>query len=137
MWTAACTATAARAAAGLALPLALALAACFSERDGPAGPAAAECRLRIGPPVFGQPGAVVAIRDFRFQPAEIRVPRGTTVTWVNCEALEAHTATSDARDWGSELLLPGATYSRTFAAPGHYPYHCEPHPSMQATVVVE
>lgn len=117
-----------------------ALTGCFSDRsEGMTEPTAAECRVALDSPVFGSSQALVAIRDFAFFPAEIRVQRGTTVTWVNCEPpiVDAHTSTSDVRIWGSALLGPGETYSRTFDEAGRFPYHCEPHPFMQAVVIVE
>jgi plastocyanin len=117
-----------------------ALAGCFSERSqGVIDPAQEECRVALSSPVFGAPQALVAIRDFAFSPAEIRVQRGTTVTWINCEppTIDPHTSTSNVRIWGSALLGPGETYSRTFDEAGRFPYHCEPHPFMQAVVIVE
>ena len=33
--------------------------------------------------------------------------------------------------------LPGATFTQTFDQTGSFPYHCEPHPSMTGTVIVE
>jgi plastocyanin len=132
------SALAALAAAALA---AGAAAACFSERpDGTTGVAGdAECRIPVGSDVVGSTQAIVAIRDFAFVPAEIRVRPGTKVTWVNCEreAIDPHSATSDGGLWDSGLLDPGGTYSRTFDEAGQFPYHCIPHPFMQATVIVE
>ncbi len=118
-------------AAGLAI-----LVACFSERgDATAPPASGECSVPIG----AAGSTVVAIRDFSFQPATIRVKAGTTITWVNCESEtdEAHTSTSDSGVWSSGLLSPGATFSLTFDQTGSFPYHCEPHPFMTGTVAVE
>ena len=116
-------------------------AACFSERPEAATGLSgnAECRIPVSSDVVGSTQAIVAIRDFGFVPAEIRVPRGTKVTWVNCEptAIDPHTTTSDAGLWDSGLLRGGDTYSRTFEEAGRFPYHCIPHPFMQATVVVE
>ena len=40
-------------------------------------------------------------------------------------------------DLSSGLLVPGATYQHTFAAAGIYPYHCEIHSVMRATVIVD
>jgi plastocyanin len=118
-----------------------AAAACFSERpDGTTGVSGdAECRIPVSSDIVGNTQAIVAIRDFAFVPAEIRVRRGTRVTWVNCErdAIDPHTSTSNAGLWESGLLDPGGAYSRTFDEAGQFPYHCIPHPFMQATVVVE
>lgn len=104
-----------------------ALAGCFSERVAgtPGG----------GDLCEGSPANVVQIRDFAFSPAQISVSPGTTVTWVNCDQ-EIHSSTADADAWDSELLNPEATFTHTFAAAGTFAYHCEPHPSMRASVVV-
>jgi plastocyanin len=118
-----------------------AFAACFSERpDGTTGVSqGAECRIPVASEIVGGTQAIVAIRDFAFVPAEIRVPPGTKVTWVNCEpaAIDPHSTTSNDGAWDSGLLGGGEIYSRTFDAAGRFPYHCIPHPFMQATVVVE
>ena len=79
---------------------------------------------------------VVEIRNFTFQPSTLRIPAGATVTWVNRDAV-VHTSTSDGPGWDSGALAPNASYSRQFAAAGQFPYHCSPHPNMQATIVVE
>ena len=34
------------------------------------------------------------------------------------------------------ILMPGETFEFTFTQVGEYPYHCEPHPWMQATVEI-
>jgi plastocyanin len=104
-------------------------ASCFSERTTAAS---SSCDGTAIP-------CVVDIRNFAFQPAVLRVPAGATVTWVNREQEVGlgHTSTSDAAGWDSPVLLPGATFSRTFATVGQFPYHCEPHPTMRATIVVE
>lgn len=133
------------AVAAAAGALALAAAACFSERPTAAtgdrpNADAGTCRLAVSSSVVGGVQAVVAIKDFRFVPDTLRVPRGTMVTWVNCEEARVdapHTTTSDSRLWSSELMRPAATYSRRFDQAGAFPYHCEPHPTMTATVIVQ
>jgi plastocyanin len=81
-------------------------------------------------------GPAVTIRDFAFDPPEIRVPTGATVQWVN-EDFVVHSVTSDDGSFDSGLVQPGEGYSRRFDAPGRYPYHCTPHPFMKGVVVVE
>jgi plastocyanin len=99
-------------------------ASCFSER---ATSVSSTCTTAL---------CVVDIRDFAFQPAVLRVPAGATVTWVNGGQV-AHTSTSDGTGWDSGSIAPGANYSRAFSTVGQFPYHCEPHPTMQATIIVE
>ena len=77
----------------------------------------------------------VAIQDYSFRPATLRVAVGTTVTWTNRDVV-AHTVTGRSGDWGSGLLAEGQQFSYTFTEPGTYDYFCEPHPSMEGRVVV-
>jgi amicyanin len=97
------------------------------------------CSLPLDSAVIGRTQVVVAVRDFTFVPAEVRIAPGTTVTWVNCEPenIDAHTSTADGGAWDSGFLQPGETYSRTFDEAGAFPYHCTPHPFMRGTVAVE
>ncbi|MGI5143258.1 MULTISPECIES: cupredoxin domain-containing protein [unclassified Streptomyces] len=91
------------------------------------------------PPVTGAPvtGNAVAIKNFAFSPAMLKVKAGTTVTWTNQDT-DAHTVTS-AGSGGplhSAALATHATYSYTFTKPGTYAYLCTIHPFMTATVEV-
>jgi plastocyanin len=94
--------------------------------------------LMIGVSLRGaqaQDGAAVSVVDFAFEPATIEVPAGTTVTWTNLGRVP-HTV-SDAGEFNSGLLAPGASFTLTFNAPGSYPYFCKIHPDvMQGAVVV-
>jgi plastocyanin len=108
------------------------LAGCFSEHTTIAPPTGEE--LCTGP----QPADVVRIVNFAFSPAQVTVPRGSKVTWVNCGANGVqHTSTADAGAWDSGFLVQFATYEREFTAAGSFPYHCQPHPTMKGTVVVQ
>jgi len=112
--------------------------ACFSERgSAPNGPSAAECQVPVS--IIDSLHYLVAIRNFGFHPDSLNVPRGATVTWVNCEDVgtEPHTTTSDSAVWSSPDLAPGNRFSHTFTAAGSFPYHCTPHPFMIAKVVVQ
>ncbi|MDP2948605.1 MAG: cupredoxin family copper-binding protein [Chloroflexota bacterium] len=77
----------------------------------------------------------VTIWEYSFRPATLRVAVGTTVTWTNRDGV-AHTVTGRSGDWGSGLLAQGQQFSYTFTQPGTYEYFCEPHPWMQARIVV-
>ena len=85
------------------------------------------------------PANIVIIRNFSFNPSTVTIRSGEQVTWVNCEDTPGlgHTSTSDGGVWRSGLIVPLVSYSRTFNQGGSFPYHCEPHPSMKATVVVQ
>ena len=127
----------AAAAVVVAVATTLALLSCVSERATGTRTDVGGCDVRLPAEAFGS--TIVVIRDFAFTPASVRVRVGERVTWVNCGApgSDAHTSTADAGAWSSPLLAPGETYTRTFAAPGALPYHCEPHPGMTGTVTVE
>ncbi|MER6225047.1 plastocyanin/azurin family copper-binding protein [Streptomyces sp. 900105755] len=90
-------------------------------------------------PSTGRPvsGTAVAIKNFAFAPATLKVPVGTTVTWTN-EDTDAHTVTSTGPGGPlhSAALGTHATYSHTFTKPGTFAYLCTIHPFMTATVEV-
>ena len=129
-----------RGSTSLLVLLLLAAVACVSERGEPVGLAAdLDCTLPLDSSRIGNVGVVV-IRNFRFEPAELRVPAGTRVTWLNCEGEAtqntAHTTTADGGRWSSPLLQPGQSFTTRIDASGSFEYHCEPHPSMRGRIVV-
>ena len=77
----------------------------------------------------------IDISGFRYERSELEVPAGTTVRWINRDPV-AHTVTSEEDGWTSPLIGPGEVFEHTFTRPGEYPYHCVPHPYMQARVTV-
>lgn len=78
----------------------------------------------------------VAIKNFSFEPADLTVAPGTTVTWTNQDPV-GHTSTSDTNIWSSPVLNQGQTYSYTFNQPGTFPYYCIIHTYMKGTIVVQ
>ena len=91
--------------------------------------------LISAPAASAQDEMTVSIQDFLFDPDQITVAPGTTVTWVN-DGEEPHTSTADDGMWDSGTLQPGESYSFTFDEPGSYSYFCEIHPDMTASVKV-
>jgi plastocyanin len=120
-----------------AIAVSVVLGSCISDRSSGPVTAMEACGVQLPPEAFGS--TVVTIRNFAFNPTNVRIRPGTKVTWVNCDVpgSESHTSTSDATGWDSPLLPPGATYTREFAEVGSNPYHCTPHPGMKAAVTVE
>src|SRR5215204_5294093 len=95
--------------------------------------------LISAPAGSAQDEMTVSIQDFFFDPDQLSVAPGTTVTWVN-EGEAPHTVTStDGKELDSATLQPGDTYSFTFKdddAGETYAYQCTIHPEMTASVSV-
>jgi plastocyanin len=80
------------------------------------------------------PGVVtVSIQDGFFDPADVSVAPGTTVTWVN-EGNFPHAVTADNGLFDSGVLYPEDSYSVWFDGSGTVTYHCAP--SMTGSVTV-
>lgn len=75
------------------------------------------------------------INTWKFEPAEITVTAGSTVTWRNDGKLD-HTATADNKAFDSGNLSPGKDFKFTFSTPGEFTYNCTPHPFMTGVVKV-
>ena len=76
----------------------------------------------------------VFIKDFKFQPAEITIQKGETITWINQDSAR-HTATGKSFDSG--LLSKGEAFKQTFNEAGVFDYICTPHPYMKGKVTVQ
>jgi plastocyanin len=85
-----------------------------------------------------QPAATVRIDNFAFEPKELDIAVGTTVTWQNADDVP-HTATSkgDPQVFDSGPLDTDDKFSFTFSTPGTYAYYCKVHPHMTGTVIVK
>jgi plastocyanin len=70
----------------------------------------------------------VNVQGFTYQPMDLTVPAGTTVTWTNNDSV-AHTVTWDDMSVDSGLFGQGETFTYTFDTPGTYGYYCIPHGS--------
>lgn len=92
------------------------------------------------------------IKDFKYEQPNIKIKKGTTVTWTNQDAvqhnvMQEHENDNDAHDapskdeekpdvLASRLLAKGESYSFTFNEVSSSPYHCSPHPYMKGSVTV-
>jgi len=86
----------------------------------------------------------IKMSDIKFMPMDIKISKGTKITWVNDDNVEhyvntdSHPAHTYYSDQNSKALKRGDTYSLTFNTPGIYPYHCSAHASsMIGSLLVE
>jgi amicyanin len=111
-------------------------------------------QAEIGPVVdlTKQSKVEIDIKDYAYSRPNIKVSKGTAVIWTNQDAIphnvmeehaesgEAHQppAADQVRDdvFAGPLLGHGESYSFTFNKAGTYLYHCAPHPSIRAVVLV-
>ena len=80
-------------------------------------------------------GTAVAITNFAFTPATLKVKPGATVTWTNRDE-EPHTVVAENNSFHSPGLDANGTYTYTFTTAGTFDYICSIHPFMHGTVVV-
>lgn len=94
---------------------------------------------------MGSDGGLLA-----FEPAQITIAAGDTVTWVNNKmaphnvifdpsGVPGGKAIADDLSHSQMTFSPGESYSSTFSDPGTYKYFCAPHrgAGMMGTIVVE
>jgi plastocyanin len=145
-----------RVAALLLALAALAVAGCGGDDDGSDAAEESGSGAATKPETGeGQPGGTtVEMNDqLEFEPREITVSSGETVTWTNVGKV-AHTVTADKSkaadpsnvglppgvdEFDSGFIAEGESFSRKFDRPGTYRYFCIPHEGagMVGTVVVE
>jgi plastocyanin len=119
----------------LAIVAIVALAGCSSSTPAATTPATPSTSSGSGSTSAPAAAAsAVSISNFAFDPADVTVKVGGTVTWTNNDSV-AHTVTAAGFDSGS--IAPGATYSHTFDTAGSIDYHCSVHPQMTGKVTVQ
>jgi plastocyanin len=83
----------------------------------------------------GAPGAAavatVTVQNFTFEPKELTIHAGTTVTWR--DAGGRHTVESADGFLKSDTLIAGETYQKRFDVPGVYDYYCGNHGTKSGT----
>lgn len=87
------------------------------------------------PVVRGGTAASVRIEDFAFEPGNLEVPVGATVTWTNHDSAP-HDAKARNGDWRTDQLSDAESDTLTFTSPGTFEYYCSIHPGMKARLVV-
>ncbi|MDO8740247.1 MAG: cupredoxin family copper-binding protein [Candidatus Woesearchaeota archaeon] len=86
----------------------------------------------------GTQANTVDIKNFAFNPSEIKIKQGETVEWINKDTFAKHTVTSDSGDEIiSETFSNGQAYLHTFNEKGTFEYHCSIHPTMKGKITAE
>jgi plastocyanin len=98
-------------------------------------PAQGKAPAQSEPPAPDSTTVTVDIHDRTFDPAQLEVGAGTTVTWTNGDT-EAHTVTADNGLFDSGVIEPGQYYSTWLGGSGTVSYHSETDPAMKGSVVV-
>lgn len=87
---------------------------------------------------------LIKLSDIQFKPQNIKISKGTKVTWINDEQTghyvntDSHPAHTYYQQQNSKVLRKGEQYSVVFDTAGIYPYHCSAHAgSMVGTLLVE
>ena len=86
----------------------------------------------------GSSGAArtVDIANMRFNPGDLTVEAGQTVTWTLNDRMP-HTVSAQDGSFSSPTLSRGDAFSHTFDQPGTFEYVCSIHPGMRGRVTVE
>lgn len=79
---------------------------------------------------------LIEVEDFEFNPRNLMVSVGDTVTWFWHDGV--HTTTSElipagAASWDSPISSTSPSFSYVVSHPGTYTYFCQPHQSMGMT----
>lgn len=85
-----------------------------------------------------EPGSAANTTSVYYSPPTITVVIGVnnTVTWINDDQAP-HTVTADDGSFDSGNMNQGDEWSNTFTTVGAYAYHCDYHPWMTGTIIVE
>ena len=75
----------------------------------------------------------VAIKGMKFDPAQIQIAVGDSVTWTNQDDRD-HTVAGPGFKSGN--LSKGDTFQHTFTKAGKFSYACSYHPRMKGVVIV-
>ena len=76
------------------------------------------------------PTRTVTMPGKAYDPTQLSVLVGTSVTWKNDDAIN-HTVTADGDAFSSGYVPPGGTFTFTFAKQGRYAFHCTIHKFMR------
>lgn len=87
------------------------------------------------PTVIDDTEFTIEIPGYEFDPSNVSVPSGASITFENTHAAR-HNAVARDDSWGTEDLDKGESETLTFDAPGTWEYICSIHPYMEGVLTV-
>ena len=120
----------------------LAVAGCGGDDDAdtastPAeAPAAESTASSAAPPADGN-AVEIGMKGLMFEPKDVTVKVGTTVTWKNLEDIPHNVVAEKGADFESDTFGKDGTYEFKAEKPGSVKYVCTIHPGMEGTLSVE
>ena len=125
--------------------LALGLAACGGDDDDSGGSSSGGTGTTEEPASGGGGGggAQVSLKNIQFNPKDITVKPGETITFTNDESIphDVHKTSGPGKDFSSGDtggMQQGDTFELTLDEPGKYGYVCNVHaPGMAGTITVK
>jgi plastocyanin len=120
--------------------LVLGLAACGGDDDGGGGGGGGSTEQSGG---GGGAGVEVSMENVQFEPQDVTVKAGETITFTNNESIphDVHKTSGPGDDFssgGSGEMQQGDTFELTLDQPGTYEYVCNVHaPGMTGTITVK
>ena len=82
-------------------------------------------------------GVEVSMKDIKFNPEDVTVKSGDTVSWVNDDGVGHDVTGDDFKSGEPGAMQTGDTFEHTFDAAGTFDYVCTVHPGMNGSVKVE
>ena len=78
---------------------------------------------------------IITIQNMAFDPPQLDVKVGDTVTWVNGDFI-AHTTTAVDSDWNSGLIAATQSWEMLIGPKTQGEYYCLYHPTMLGTLTI-
>jgi len=120
------------------LAFGLVVAGCGGDDDDDSGNADTQEQTAPAPEAEGGGGATeVSMEGIKFDPAEVTVATGDTVTWVNNDTVGHDVTGDDFKSGEPGAMNNGDTFEQKFDTAGTFDYVCTVHPGMEGTVKVE
>jgi plastocyanin len=120
--------------------LAVAAVGCGDDDDDGGGGGGGDAQEQAAPEAEGGEaggGTEVSMENIEFNPKDVTVKAGDTVTWVNDDSVGHDVTGDDFKSGEPGAMQNGDTFEHTFDTAGTFDYVCTVHPGMEGTVKVE
>lgn len=110
------------------------LAGCGDDEPDPATPTA---DAPAAPAASAGGKVEIVMKGLLFEPKDVTVKAGTTVTWKNNEDIPHNVVAEEGAEFQSDTFGKDGTFDFEANRPGVVKYVCTIHPGMQGTLTVE